>query len=194
MTFKSDSPNAPDEDIEARIEKLKQRAAALTDGTMVTGGSPDCPRELQEQFWKRVIAFEEGTEVEVVPFDLLVESGFTLPAPDELDDTRLTAKLWEVIEAMSALGLLLESTDHLSDRELYVRLWTDVLREPTAVYPDATVEVHIDLVGSGSDEDVRLYLKYYADEGERRSWAEDWPEFPMPEAARPPYDRDRHLP
>ena len=44
--------------------------------------------------------------------------GIALPAPEELTDAQLSAKLWEVIEALAFLGAYLEHTDHLSDREL----------------------------------------------------------------------------
>jgi hypothetical protein len=96
---------------------------------------------------------------------------------------------------MASIGMYLDSTDHLSDRELYVRLWTDVLRQPTELDPDDRGAAwHIDLVGRGSDEDIRLYLMYYADEEDRRMWAQEWPDYPMPDTAELPFDRDRHLP
>jgi len=107
----------------------------------------------------------------------------------------LTVALSEAIRGMAALGMYLYSTDHLSDRELYARLWNDVLREPTPLLPyDDNGEWHVDLVSSGSEEDTQLYLKYYADEEDRRRWAEDWPDDPLPDPAPLPFDRDRHLP
>ena len=53
---------------------------------------------------------------------------------------------------------------------------------------------HLDMVGSGSEEDIALYLKYYADEDERQRWAKEWPGDPVPPHEAPPFDRDRHLP
>ena len=35
---------------------------------------------------------------------------------------------------------------------------------------------------------------YYADEEDRRMWAQEWPDYPMPDTAELPFDRDRHLP
>jgi hypothetical protein len=52
----------------------------------------------------------------------------------------------------------------------------------------------IDLIGSGSEEDIYLWMKYYADEETRRQWKSDFPDYEMPEHEDPPYDRDRHLP
>jgi len=39
-----------------------------------------------------------------------------LPPPDELSDSELSVKLWEVINMLALLGTFLHSTDHLSDR------------------------------------------------------------------------------
>jgi hypothetical protein len=149
--------------------------------------------ERQEQFWEHVAAFEEAKWI--TSFDQLVRSGIELPAPEELDDSQLSAKLWEVIRGLAMLRTFLYSTNHLSDRELYEELWHELLREET---PDMPVNDdsawHIDLVGNGSEQDNELYLRYYAVEEDRRRWAKDWPNDAMPEHEALPYDRDRHLP
>jgi hypothetical protein len=129
------------------------------------------------------------------PFDTLVAMGIELPPPDDLPDGQLSAKLWEVIEALAFLGAYLEHTDHLSDRELYSQLWSEELREASLFLPnDPDSAWHIDFVGSGSEEDVALFLTYYADEEERQDWAEDWWDGPLPNPKPRPHDRDRHLP
>lgn len=185
--------NQRHDDFDARIEELKRKAAAFSDGGMRAHVSPHCPPHIQEQFWEQVIAFESAVEEQ--PFDVLERSGVSLPPADELDDTQVTIKLWEVIRGLAFLGMYLSFTDHLSDRELYARLWIDILRVPTALEPETgNAAWHVDLTGGGTDEDVAIYLKYYADEDDRRSWADDWPDDPMPAVAQRPFDRDRYLP
>jgi hypothetical protein len=195
-TSNDDGDGENTDDIETRIEKLKEQARALNGGEPHSGFAPDFPPALQEQFWKQVIAFDEGPEV--LPFDVLTQSGVTMPASGELDDAALTVKLWQVIEGMAFLGLYLQFTDHLSDRELYECLWQDILREPTALKPaNSGAAWHIDLTRRGSRDDEEehfQYLRYYADEAARRQWAEDWPDDPMPVAEPLPFDRDRRLP
>jgi hypothetical protein len=155
--------------------------------------STDDPDDLHDQFARYVAAFEEREAQSV--FDTLPQSGISLPPPDELDDEALTRKLWEVIHGLSLMGTYLLNTNHLSDRELYTELWSDVLREPMVLMPeDPTYSCHIDLVGSGSEEHIHLYLKHYADEEYRKQWLKDWPSDPMPDHEDPPCDRDRCLP
>ncbi|MEA2601427.1 MAG: hypothetical protein QOF89_2419 [Acidobacteriota bacterium] len=149
--------------------------------------------DLEEEFWDHVAAFEseEPKALSVV----LPEAGVALPPPDELDDSQLSGKLWEVINMLALLGTFLHNTDHLSDRELYVELWGEILREPMVLMPDnPAYACHIDMVGSGSEEHTFLYMKYYADERARRSWLKEWPDDVMPDHEDPPYDRDRRLP
>src|SRR3990172_8364745 len=136
--------------------------------------SGDCPTEVQEQFQKNVDAFEQAKWGQ--PFQVLVDSGISLPPHDKLADTELNAKLWEAINALALMGAYLEHTDHLSDRELYILLWGDVLLEEIVFQSgDMNLACHIDLIGSGSEEDNNIYLKYYADEDDRTLWVKEFP-------------------
>lgn len=178
---------------EERIEDLKRRAEELAGGQMEIGGMDDCPAEVEEEFWKHVVGYEEAPWT--TNFQQLEDAGVSLPAPDSLNDEELTAKLWEVIQKLALLHVFIDQTDHLSDRELYTHLWTDSLREETKAMPlAANSAYHIQLLGGGSDEDNLLYLKYYADDDFRRYWHKDFPRDPMPAHEDPKYDRDRLLP
>lgn len=149
--------------------------------------------ESDERFLEYILAIEE---VDAIPlFDALVKGGIDMPEPDSMDDAGLSAKLWQVIRGMALLGHYLDHTDHLSDRELYRHLWTEVLREPTSLLPgNPYFACHIDILGGWSDDDTQLYLKYYADEDDREDWAANWPDGTIPAHEQPPYDRDRLLP
>jgi len=43
----------------------------------------------------------------------------------------------------------------------------------------------VDLLVSGSEEDIYLYLKYYADDATRRKWPADFPDYRTPEHEQP---------
>lgn len=93
------------------------------------------------------------------------------------------------------MRVFLSQTDHLSDRELYTLLWGDTLREPVKNMPrDESSAWHIDLLSGGGEEETRLYMKYYADEGALRRWPADFPDDEVPPHEEPPYEHDRHLP
>jgi hypothetical protein len=175
------------------IQDLQRRAEEFVSDELSFFESEEMSQELREQFWERVVAFEE-TEW-ITSFELLVQGGMDLPAPEELDDSQLTDKLWEVIRGLAMLRMFLYNTNHLSDRELYEELWHEILREENPAMPvNENSACHIDMVGSGSEEDNELYLRYYADEEDRQLWAIDWPNDTIPVHETPPFDRDRHLP
>lgn len=182
-----------DADRQAHIQDLQRRAEEFVGNELAFFESDEMPQEVREQFWEHVAAFEEAEWT--TSFDQLVQGGMELPPPEEVDDSQLTAKLWEVIRGLAMLRTFLYSTDHLSDRELYEALWHEVLREENPDMPlNENSACHIDLVSSGSEEDNELYLRYYADEEERQCWAKDWPNDAIPAHEALPYDRDRHLP
>lgn len=189
----ADPSNKQQNERDKRIEELKRRAAELSGGKMASGEVNECPPEVAEQFWEHVVAYEEAPWTTL--FKQLEDAGMQLPAPDTLDDEQLNAKLWELIRRLAFMSVFLENTDHLSDRELYTELWSDILREETKdLPPEAEIRCHLDLVGSGSEEDMNMYLKFYADEDFRSSWSADNPNDPIPELEDPPFDRDRYLP
>jgi hypothetical protein len=181
-----------EDDQDQRIENLKRRAEELGQGEMEIDELGDCPADLEEAFWEQVVGYEEAPWT--TNFQQLEEAGVSLPPPDSLDDQALTAKLWEVIHALALLRVFVEQTNHLSDRELYTHLWTDSLREDTKVVPPNTDSAwHLPVLGD-SEEDMLLYLKYYADDDERQHWHAQFPEDLIPEHEDLPYDRDHLLP
>src|ERR1019366_6383681 len=131
------------------------------------------------------------------PYTTLFRSrnkGVSIPDDRALDDDSLHAKLWEIINAMAAVAMYVESTDHMSDRELYRYLITDALREETILpTPGSGGGWHISPIGGGSDEDNEIYLRYYADDETREQWHRDFGEI-LPTKEKPPFDRDRLLP
>ncbi len=178
---------------EKRIAELKRQAEELTGGEMVESNMGDAPLEVEEGFLKHVVDYEKAPWT--TNFKQLEEAGIELPAPDTLSDEQLTKKLWEVINGLALLRVFLDETDHLSDRELYTDLWSDMLREEVKdLPPDPDGAWHLSPLGGCSEEDIQLQMKYFADEEWRRKWQEDYPDFVMPEHVDPPYDRDRLLP
>ena len=125
----------------------------------------------------------------------LQERGVELPLPEALDDEDLHSKLWEVIDQLAETNTYLYQTDHLSDRELYAHLVDDVLHEWSKMLPPGSGwNCTLDILGGCSEEDMQLFIKYYADAIDRKMWAKDWDYGEFPAHVDPPYDRDRNLP
>jgi len=51
---------AKEEPQRQRIEKLKQEAAELAGGEMISWEDETLPLDFQEQFWRSVVSFERG--------------------------------------------------------------------------------------------------------------------------------------
>jgi len=178
---------------EARIAKLRAKLEKL--GGTVTGPLESMPADMEVEFLRHVLEYERAERITLLTW--LANSGIEVPAPDQLDDKRLSIKLQEVIYGMAYVGAYLLHTNHLSDRELYEFL-SDYLTEEVVLFPENPDYAYIiDLVGdaeSGSNEDIQMYLKYYADEKARVKWGHDWPGDKIPRHEDPPFDRDRFLP
>lgn len=187
-----DPENLDDVDQQIRINELREQAKELTGGEMSFFEARDVPPEISEQFWQNVVASECSGWTSARK--QLQQDGVTLPPAAGLSDAGLAAKLDEIFTRLAAHNTVFLHTDHLSDRQLYDLLLEELLDEEfpdmQAVSPSGAYI--IDLVGSGSEEDMVIYLRYYADQKDRESWREDYPT--MPPHEQPPYDRDRRLP
>ncbi len=175
------------------IAEMKAELNELSDGMMEMQTCEDIGQDLEESFLNSVLAYENA---EQVPLRIILErDGVTVHIPSDLNDAEVSVKLDELIQAMAKHRHYLGCTDHLSDRELYEHLANISLEETVPDLPSSNHGYYfLDITGSGSDEDVEIYLRYYADEDLRTHWAEDFPDMFIPPHEDPPYDRDRHLP
>jgi hypothetical protein len=189
----SGEPREPEDiDREIRINELKHRAEEIAGGEMTAFEAENAPPELVEGFWQHVVDFESAPDTSQA--EQLANAGITLSHPDELDDTALTARLWEIIHALAARNTFIHNTDHLSDRELYTHLVTESLHEITKEFAAPGWNCHIDILGGCSEEDIELSMRFYTDDEERARWMTSFPDYVMPPKEKPPFDRDRLLP
>ncbi|HEX9493733.1 MAG TPA: hypothetical protein VGA33_10745 [Thermoanaerobaculia bacterium] len=104
----------------------------------------------------------------------LADGGYVPPASP--DDDRVSAELETLLDRLADLGIVIEFTDHLSDRELYSWLMES-----------GHLDGHI---GGGSEEANQVYLTYYATDQERACWKEESPNEELPPKQQPRYKRD----
>jgi hypothetical protein len=189
-----DSEREPsDIDRQIRAIELKNEAQDLVGGKMTVHEADDIDPSIAEQFWENVVNYEKAPRITILA--KLERAGVEAPDPEGLSDEAVSLHLWRVIDGLARLRVFLESTNHLSDRELYVVLRSELLLEDVADTPVSDRgSIHTSPIGSGSEEDMQIYHRYYADNRFRRSWMKQFPDYDMPPKQKPPYDRDRHLP
>jgi hypothetical protein len=129
------------------------------------------------------------------PAQDLAEHNIPLLPPAEITDETLTPILWELLHNLAQRGFYVLHTDHLSDRELYAELWERGLREP-AHLPGRNPRGGFfhDFLGSWGDDDMQLWLRFYASDEDRGKHAKDWPKDAIPSKEKPPFNRDWRLP
>jgi len=138
----------------------------------------------ENDFLAAMLAWEQAP---VLPIYRWFEPELRPPRPDSLNDEDLHKILWDVVHKLYSQRIVLDFTDHLSDRELYTMIFRDILsaREKKLDWPRGYI--HWDCTGPYCDPDV--WLRYYATEEEREDWAETYNQ-PLPLACPPPYPRD----
>lgn len=127
--------------------------------------------------------------------ELLRRAGYEPAPPAEVDAMQLRGRLMELIYALAARRIFFCDTNHLSDSELYAWLYEVCLAKETLdLPPEAGWNWNLEPAGWREEDAAVTYLRFYADEIERRCWAEQFPEDPLPPREVAPYDRDRFLP
>ncbi len=179
----------------ARAERAFRREHLVKQIRELGGEVPDSNCEISElelSFLARVVAWETR------PFsthgEWLAQHSYVFDPPDELRGPALEKELGRLIDALAVARVFLMHTDHLSDAELYTRLWNDVL---DADAPDfartASDACHWDFADAGAGEE-QLWLMYYASEEQRQTWVHEFPDVKLPPRKNLPYRRDRRLP
>lgn len=124
-------------------------------------------------------------------WNVLEERGWTVPDPEGLSDEdvlrHLTVLCWNLYD----LNIVIEYTDHLSDRDLYAHMLDWLKTEETHTVHDIPGStMHHSPIGSYGPEDIQVWLRYYAGEDDRARHLLDYPGEPIPPAELPPYPRD----
>lgn len=85
------------------------------------------PTPMENEFLASMLAWERAP---VLPISKWFEPELTLPHPDTLDDAQLHDLLWDTIRRLYDRRVILDFTDHLSDRALYCLIYRDILPSP----------------------------------------------------------------
>ena len=98
----------------------------------------------------------------------------------------LHQSLWEIIYRLFEKRIVLEFTDHLSDRELYQLIFRDILPSEEKKMEDNDSYLHWDCADAIRNPEI--YLRYYASDQERLEWEKEHG-YTLPERSRAPFLR-----
>ena len=137
----------------------------------------------ENEYLASILAWERAP---VLAISKWFEPELVLLHPDSLNDKQLHRVLWETINHLYEKRVVLDFTDHLSDRELFCLLIRDILPAPEKKIDVPKNYLHWHCLDG--DEEPETWLRYYASQEEREGWAEET-EQELPPAEIPPFPR-----
>ena len=141
------------------------------------------PTPVENEFLASMLAWERAP---VLPISRWFDPELRLPHPDELDVDQIHDRLWDAIHRLYSARIVLDLTDHLSDRALYCLLYRDILPSPEKKVDLPKNYLHWHCLDASDDS--HTWLRYYATGEERRTWAEESGSLPPPSDS-PPFPR-----
>ena len=124
------------------------------------------PTPVENRFLESMLAWELAP---LAPIARWFEPQLALPPACTLDDDQLRERLWETIDRLYGKRIVLEFTDHLSDRDLYTLIRRDILPAPVKQVDLPDNYTHWDC-SARDDGDPTDWLVYYASDVERELW------------------------
>ncbi len=137
----------------------------------------------ENEYLASMLAWERAP---VLPISNWFEPELSVPRPETLTDRELHRVLWDTLNKLYDKRVVLDFTDHLSDRQLYCLILRDILpsHEKKIDLPRNYLHWHC----LDDDNDPEIWLRYYASDEDRAAWAED-SNLPLPPSETPPHPR-----
>ncbi len=177
-------PNQEEVDHLLRNAELRNELEPYLDEAVLGINRDEMPTPVENEFLASMLAWERAPILAIYQW---FTPELRLPPPDKLSDDELHAALWNTVNKLFEQRIVLDFTDHLTDRELYCLIYRDILPSPEKRIEHSSSFLHWDC--SDASGDAELWLKHYATEDDRQNWAEDSPE-PLPPHEDPPYPRN----
>jgi hypothetical protein len=122
----------------------------------------------ENEFLTSLLAWEKAP---VLPICQWFEPQLSMPNHQTFSDTEVNHQLHQIIGRLYEKNILLIHTDHLSDRQLYCLIARDILpaQEKKVVLTGKFLKWQcLDIV-----EDEESWLRFYASQEERETWADE---------------------
>ena len=146
----------------------------------------DCRRlstSAENEFLAQMLAWERAP---VLPISKWFNPELTLPPHGNLTDKELSSLLTKTIQKLYSQRIILDFTDHLSDRQLYCLILRDILPSPEKKLDLPRNYLHWHFLDVETQPEI--WLTYYASDEERELWASETGQ-PLPPRQPPPHPR-----
>ncbi len=176
-------PAADEVELLLRNARLRDELEPYIDESFALVSFQRMPLDKENEFLESMLAWERAP---ALPISKWFYPELTLPRPESLDDDVLHHLLYDTVDRLFSARIVLDMTEHLSDRQLYTLILRDIL---------PSCEKKVDLPGNYlhwrcvDEGDVDIWLRFYATETERLQWLETNFEN-LPEAEMVPFPRD----
>ncbi|MCA9190243.1 MAG: hypothetical protein KDB03_00720 [Planctomycetales bacterium] len=179
----SQFPQAADEvELLLRNARLRDELEPYIDESVTLLHFRQMPLREENSFLESMLAWERAP---AIPISEWSDPEIVIPRPSTLESWELSEILDETIQRLFSVRVVLEMTEHLSDRELYTLIFRDIL---------PACEKKVDLPGNFlcwrclDEADIDTWLRYYASESERIQFLES-DAGPLPEPQSAPFPR-----
>lgn len=163
--------------------RLRDEIEPFADESIALLDSRHLPIDFENEFLTSMLEWERAP---VLPIGRWYEPELRLPPPDTLNDEQLRQELHQVIGRLYERNIVLEYTDHLSDRQLMCLIIRDILPAQEKRLASPSNFLHWQCIDE--DSDSGLWLTYYASDRQRRAWQEENGK-PLPPKQVPPCPR-----
>ena len=178
------TPNADDIDVLMRNAELRDRLEPFFDESIRCVNRLEVPTAVENEYLACMLAWEEAP---ILPVKCWFDPPLVLSHPEHLSPGQLHQVLWETIHKLFSKRIVLDFTDHLSDRELYLLIYRDILPSREKKVDAGDNYLHWDCSNVSGDPEV--WLRYYATPEERAHWEEDGLGY-APDHEEPPFKRN----
>ena len=157
-----------DIDLLLRNARLRNEIEPYLDESVLIVDLDRMPTDRENEYLESMLAWERAP---VLPIAQWFEPELVLPPHDQLDDDTLKQQLHQVIGRLYEKNIILDFTDHLSDRQLYCLIVRDILPAEEKRLSLNASAIRWQCIDPAVDEES--WLRFYATEDDRRAWHDE---------------------
>ena len=181
----SESQKPAGEEVEQllRNAELRDELEPYIDESITRINIRRLPTPVENEYLASMLDWERAP---VLPIARWFDPEIKLPQPETLTGEELRLVLLETIQKLFDQRIILDFTDHLSDRALYRLIARDILPSQEKKLERRNCHLHWDCADVCGDP--QIWLRFYATKEEREEWAESSGR-PLPRREKLPFRR-----